>query len=597
MCGIAGIMTRDGSAPPAEALDALAGALGHRGPDGRGRHVDGDVGLIQTRLAIIDLETGDQPIHAKGPSNGGDGGGEAVLVANGEIYNYVELKLDLGRVPFKTRSDCEVPLQLYLREDLAFTEHLRGMYAIAIHDRTQGRLVLSRDPFGIKPLYFTQSGSAFAFASEPQALIRAGLTTARLNGAARDEMLQMQFSCGRETPFAGIERVLPGETLIVEKGRVIGRNRMSALPEGAPKGIGRPEALMRLDDLLDDAVGVHQRSDVPYGMFFSGGIDSTVLLAMMSRLNERPVTAFTAGFSGTPVHDERAHAREIAAHLGADHHEVEFSAADFWELLPEIAAAMDDPAPDYAVLPSYKLAATARKAGIKVILSGEGGDEVFAGYGRYRRSTRWRLLGGRPMRDRGALEGLGLLREENRNWRGGLAAAEVEAEGKGWTALQRAQAVDMADWLPNDLLTKLDRCLMAHGIEGRVPFLDPKLAAFGFALPDALKVRRGRGKWLLRKWLEQVVPGSKPFSPKRGFTVPVGEWIAQDGARLGPLVAAQPGIAEICHGDAVTALFRATGKRELQAAWTLLFYAVWHQHHILGGVQKGGVLDVLGEAV
>ena len=592
MCGIAGIMTRDGSAPPAGVLDALAVALAHRGPDGHGRHVDGDVGLIQTRLAIIDLETGDQPIAAKGPD-----GNEAVLVANGEIYNYVEVKLDLGRVPFKTRSDCEVPLQLYLREELGFTDHLRGMYAIAIHDRARGRLVLTRDPFGIKPLYFTQSGSAFAFASEPQALIRAGLATARLNPMARDEMLQMQFSSGRETPFAGIERVLPGETLIVEKGRVIGRNRMSALPDGPPKGLGRSDALMRLDDLLDDAVGVHQRADVPYGMFFSGGIDSTILLAMMSRLNERPVTAFTAGFSGTQVHDERALAREIAAHMGADHHEVEFGAADFWDLLPEIAAAVDDPAADYAVLPSYKLARTARAAGIKVILSGEGGDEVFAGYGRYRRATRWRLLGGRPMRERGALEGLGVLREETRAWRGGIEMAEEEAQGKGWTALQRAQAVDMADWLPNDLLTKLDRCLMAHGVEGRVPFLDPKLAAFGFGLPDGLKVRRGRGKWILRKWLEKVVPMSRPFTAKRGFTVPVGEWIVAEGRRLGPLVAAQAGVAEICRPDAVASLFRNAGKREMQAAWTLLFYAVWHQHHILGGLPKGGVLEVLGEAV
>ena len=592
MCGIAGIMTRDGSAPQAGVLDALADALGHRGPDGRGRHVDGDVGLIQTRLAIIDLETGDQPISAAGPD-----GNEAVLVANGEIYNYIEVKLDLGRVPFKTRSDCEVPLQLYLREELAFTDHLRGMYAIAIHDRARGRLVLTRDPFGIKPLYFTQSGAAFAFASEPQALVRAGLASARLNPGARNEMLQLQFSCGGETPFAGIERVLPGETIIVEKGRVIGRNRAHALPEGAPKGMSKSDALMRLDDLLDDAVGVHQRSDVPYGMFFSGGIDSTVLLAMMSRLNERPVTAFTAGFSGTDVHDERAHARLVATHLGADHHEVEFGATDFWGLLPEIAAAMDDPAADYAVLPSYKLARTARDAGIKVILSGEGGDEVFAGYGRYRRATRWRLLGGRPMRERGTLDGLGLLREDDRAWRSGLAAAEQDTEGKGWTPLQKAQAADITDWLPNDLLTKLDRCLMAHGVEGRVPFLDPKLAAFGFGLPDALKVKRGRGKWLLRTWLERVVPMSKPFTAKRGFTVPVGEWIAAEGARLGPLVAAQPGVAEICHPEAVTDLFRGAGKREMQAAWTLLFYAIWHQHHILGGEAQGGVLDVLGEAV
>lgn len=583
-------MTRDGSAPSPEALEALARALGHRGPDGRGRHVDGDVGLIQTRLAIIDLKTGDQPIHAQGPD-----GTEAVLVANGEIYNYVETKLDMGRVPFKTKSDCEVPLQLYLREELTFVDHLRGMYAIAIHDRTRGRLVLSRDPFGIKPLYFVQTGAAFAFASEPQALVRAGLAALRLNSKARDEVLNLQFSCGRETPFAGIERVLPGETIIVEKGRIIGRNRMAALPDGPARAMSGREALDRLDELLDDAVGIHQRADVPYGMFFSGGIDSTVLLAMMSRLNERPVRAFTAGFSGTRVTDERAFAREIAHHLGAEHVEMDFDADDFWRLLPEIAAAVDDPVADYAILPSYKLARTAREQGIKVILSGEGGDEVFAGYGRYRRALRWRMFGGRPMREKGILHGLGLLREETPAWREATAAAEADTAGHGWSALQRAQALDIGDWLPNDLLTKLDRCLMAHGVEGRVPFLDRKLAAFGFGLEDAHKVRRGHGKWLLRKWLAKVLPQSRPFAAKRGFTVPVGEWIAAEGDRLGPLVAAQPGVAEICRPDAVAALFRNPGKREMQAAWTLLFYAVWHQHHILGGRQRGGVLDVLGE--
>ena len=591
MCGIAGIMTRDGSAPSPEALEALARALGHRGPDGRGRHVDGDLGLIQTRLAIIDLKTGDQPIHAQGPD-----GTEAVLVANGEIYNYVETKLDMGRVPFHTKSDCEVPLQLYLREELSFVDHLRGMYAIAIHDRTRGRLVLARDPFGIKPLYFSQTGAAFAFASEPQALIRAGLAAARLNPQARDEVLQLQFSCGRETPFAGIERVLPGETIVVEKGRIIGRNRMPALPDGAPRSLSVREAVDRLDELLDDAVGIHQRSDVPYGMFFSGGVDSTVLLAMMARLNERPVKALTAGFSGTTVADERAQARQLAGLLGAEHIEVEFGADDFWRLLPEIAAAVDDPAADYAILPSYKLAQTARAHGLKVILSGEGGDEIFAGYGRYRRALRWRLFGGRPTREKGILDGLGLLREEGDTWRANTREAERELSGRDWTALQRAQALDIGDWLPNDLLTKLDRCLMAHGVEGRVPFLDRKLAAFGFNLPDALKLRHRRGKWILRKWLSQVVPASRPFAAKRGFTVPVGEWIAAEGERLGPLVAAQAGVREICRHDAVKALYRATGKREMQAAWALLFYAVWHQHHILGGTQRGGVLDVLGEA-
>ncbi len=591
MCGIAGIMTKDGTAPDGAVLDRMAQALAHRGPDGRGRHASGGLGMVQTRLAIIDLETGDQPIAADGRD-----GGRAVLIANGEIYNYVELRLDMGRAPFTTRSDCEIPLQLYLREGLGFAEHLRGMYAIAIHDLVRDRLVLTRDPFGIKPLYFARLRNAFAFASEPKALLAAGLVHPSVDDQVRDELLALQFSTGRDTPFAGIERVLPGETLVIEKGRIIGRNRRRVLDDGPPLPLVRETALAYLDNLLDDAVGIHQRSDVPYGMFFSGGIDSTVLLAMMARLNDRPVQAFTAGFSGTHAADERVLARRIARQLGADHTEIDFGAGDFRRLLPRIAAAMDDPAADYAVLPTYKLAQTARERGLKVILSGEGGDEIFAGYGRYRRALRWPVLGGRPMREQGILHGLGVLRDETAAWRRGVNAAEAAAADRRWSPLQRVQGQDIAHWLPNDLLTKLDRCLMAHGVEGRVPFLDDKLAAFGFGLADRMKNRGRRGKWVLRKWLDRVLPQSKPFAAKRGFTVPVGEWIAADGRRLGPLVAGQPGVAEICRPEAVDALFRSSGKREMQAAWTLLFYACWHQHHILGGTPQGDVHEVLGEA-
>ncbi|MEK9672762.1 MAG: asparagine synthase (glutamine-hydrolyzing) [Rhodospirillaceae bacterium] len=592
MCGIAGIMTRDGSPPEGAVLDRFAQALVHRGPDGTGRHASGAVGMVQTRLAIIDLQTGDQPFIAEGP-----GGGKAALVANGEIYNYVEIRLDMGRAPYQTKSDCEAPLQLYLREGLAFTERLRGMYAIAIHDMKQNRLVLARDPIGIKPLYYIQTGKYFAFASEPQALIRAGLIEPRVDARARDEVFQVQFSSGRRTPFTGIERVLPGETLVIEGGRVIGHNRRHVLDLGPPYRLGKTEALEQFDGVLDDVVGVHQRSDVPYGMFFSGGIDSTALLAMMARLNEQPVKAFTAGFSGTGVHDERALARDLAGWVGAEHIDVEFGADDFWRLLPEIAAVMDDPAADYAVLPTYKLAATARDHGLKVILSGEGGDEVFAGYGRYRRAVRPRLFGGRAMREQGMMQGLGLLRDTSAQWREGIEAARAATANPKWSALQWVQAEDMTDWLPNDLLAKLDRCLMAHGVEGRVPFLDDRLAAFGFGLADNLKIKRGRGKWLVRAWLDKVLPQCRPFARKRGFTVPVGEWIAADGRRLGPLVAAQAGVAEACHPDRVTALFRDPGKRAGQAAWTLLFYACWHQQHIVGAKAEGSVMDVLGEGV
>ena len=584
MCGIAGIMTIGGGAPARSSLNALRAALSHRGPDGEGVHLVGDVGLIQTRLAIIDLVTGDQPLY--------EAGGGA-LVANGEIYNYVELRAELGAAAFSTASDCEPPLVLFRRDGLDFTRSLRGMFAIAIHDQVAGRLVLARDPFGIKPLYYAETDLGFVFASEPSALIAAGLVAPKTRNAAIEELLQIQFVTGRETAFEGIFRVLPGETLVVAGGRIVDRRVDQALPSEPPQDWTDAEAMERLDAILTDSVMVHQRADVPYGMFLSGGIDSSVLLALMARLNDRPVRAYTVGFADSAVPDEREHARVVAHSLGAEHVEVEFSQTDFWRLLPRVAAIMDDPAADYAVLPTFKLAGVAAQD-LKVILSGEGGDELFAGYGRYRSVMRPWWRGGRDMRWRGAMQGAGLLREEYSHWRDGTAAREgVEARG-GRSRLQVAQAVDCADWLPNDLLIKLDRCLMAHGVEGRTPLLDPQVAAFAYRLPDRLKVKGRVGKWLLRNWLASNLPAAKPFTRKRGFTGPVGEWISAEGARIGKLVAVQPGIIELCHPSAVESVFQSTGKRAAFASWVLLFYALWHSRHILGLKCDGDAFDALG---
>ena len=588
MCGIAGIMSGDGEAPSAAALQAMGAALAHRGPDGNGHYRAGDVGMVQTRLAIIDLATGDQPLYE--PAG-------AALMANGEIYNYIELRAALSGIAFSTSSDCEPPLYLFRRHGLDFTLQLRGMYAIALHDPASGRLVLARDPFGIKPLYYAETAAGFAFASEPQALIAGGLVPAQLVRQVRNELLQLQFTTGRETIFAGIQRVLPGETVVVTRGRVVERRRREALPAAPPLPREEGAALREFDRVFADSVLLHQRADVPYGMFLSGGIDSSAVLAMMARLNERPVKAFTIGFTGAHVADERAQARAVARALGAEHVEVEFREGDFWRLLPEIARSMDDPAADYAVLPTYKLAATAREAGLKVILSGEGGDELFAGYGRYRSVIRPWWIGGKLLRGRGNFDKLGILRGDLAGWRDGIAAAELRGAAGGRTRLQVAQATDCADWLPNDLLGKLDRCLMAHSVEGRTPFLDPLVADFAIRLPDDLKLRHGLGKWLLRRWLAEHVPAAEPFSRKRGFTVPVGDWIARRSAQLGPLVASQAGVREICLPRAVEKLFReAAARRAGLAAWTLLFYALWHRQHILRLPAGPDVFATLGTA-
>lgn len=584
MCGIAGLMSADGATPAEAAVEAMADALAHRGPDGRGRYACRDLAMAHNRLAIIDLAGGDQPL--------GDGNGVS-LIANAEIYNYVEVRDAFGPERFATRSDCEVPLHVYRRDGLDFAKALRGMYAMVLHDRHDGRMLLARDPFGIKPLYYTETAQGLAFASEPEAFIAAGFVGRTVARRARDELLSLQFTTGADTIYEGVHRLLPGETIVARGGRIIERRRISALPSGGPAATDEADALRRLDEVLMDSVSVHQRSDVPYGMFLSGGIDSTTLLAVMARLNDHPVTAFTAGFSDSVVPDERAHARAVAKAVGAEHVEVDFTERDFWTLLPQVAAALDDPTGDYAALPTYKLGRLAAK-GLKVVLCGEGGDEMFAGYSRYRTAVRpWWRGGSRSMRRRGALEGLGVLRQEAPAWRDGIRAAESLAQDSARTSLQLAQAIDCADWLPHDLLLKLDRCLMAHGLEGRTPFLDPVIADFALRLPDRLKVRGRMGKWLLRRWLADAVPIARPFERKRGFTVPVGEWIAREGERIGPLVAAQPGVAEVCREDAVRDLFRADGKHRRFASWILLFYALWHSIHIQGRRPAGDAFETL----
>ena len=584
MCGIAGLILSPGAAPPdAEVLSKLIGSLHHRGPDGSGHAVVGRVALAHNRLAIIDLVTGDQPLFA----------GAATLVCNGEIYNYRELRAAMPGVKFATNSDCEPPLYLWLKDGPDYAQRMRGMYAVAIHERAARTVTLTRDAFGIKPLYTAQIAGGMAFASEPRALLEAGLVARKVHAPAREELLQLQFTTGANTIFEGIKRVLPGETLTCSDGHIVERRRISALPEGGPENIDEDAALKRLDRALEESVDLHQRSDVPYGMFLSGGVDSATLIALMARLNKEPVVAFTAGFDTPGAADERMHAEVVAKAVGAHHEAIEVNEKMVWEHLPEIVACMDDPAADYAIIPTWFLARRARQD-VKVVLSGEGGDEIFGGYDRYRRAMRPWWLGGQTPWSYGSFDKVNVLRDKPSGWRDGMAAAEARIAEKGYSRLVAAQALDSEDWLPHDLLLKLDRCLMAHAVEGRTPFLDKGVAEAAFRLPDGLKVRDGSGKWILRKWLEKNLPVARPFAPKQGFTVPVGEWIKGRGSELGKLVAMQPGIQEIAHPDRVEALFGDIRRwRHGFACWKLLFYALWHRRHILGLEPVGDVFATL----
>ena len=585
MCGIAGLMMRDGRAVERSVLDRMAAALAHRGPDGVGIYQDHDVGLLNTRLAIIDIAGGDQPFILP------DG---AALVANGEIYNDPELRAQLGDQAFRSHSDCETPLHLYHRDGMEFAARLRGMYAIAIHDKPRNRLVLSRDPFGIKQLYYVSTPSCFAFASEPQALIRAGLAGCTLVDRARAELLQLQFTTGAETIFAGIRRVLPGETLVIENATIVARYRLRPNRQTAPKP-ARPtynDALSQLDDHLHNSVAAHVRADVTTGLFLSGGIDSSALLTLMSRLSSRPVATLTAGFPGCEGKDESEKAARVARAFTADHHLVDVSAADFFRTLPQLAAALDDPTTDSSALPIYLLAQAAKQRGVKVVLSGEGADELFGGYKRYRRATWFFGLWRQKTRTRGVFRAGDSALDCLQAWRDGLDRAERAETRPSLSAIQTLQAIDCAEWLPNDLLLKLDRCLMAHGVEGRTPFLDPVLSPFAYNLPADFKVRGNMGKWLLRDWVAKHAPAAEPWSKKKGFIPPIGQWMTIYRQRIEPHLLSHPAIAELSLQPAVRRAF-ADPMKNPQACWTLAFYALWHSHHILGLSGEGEIDEVL----
>ena len=559
MCGIAGVI--HGPAP----VQPLIETLTHRGPDGV--RVEQALGaqLAHARLSIIDLEGGWQPQHAAG----------GTVIGNGEIYNYLELTEEFAlKDRLSSGSDFEPLLHIYAQEGPAAFQRLRGMYAFCLIGG-DGRTWLVRDPFGIKPLYLLERDGAVMFASEPRAFLTTGLVAPALREDAARELLAFNYTLGEGVIFQGLRRMVPGEILEVVEGRIVEHGRRAAITPTPPRRDNEATLIDRLDAVLEDSVKVHQRSDVPYGLFLSGGIDSAAIATLMSRLNERPVTAFTCGFDAPGARDERAQAERVARALNLDWRETRFGEADFWRILPQVAWALDDPTADYATLPTYKLAEAA-KGTLTVVLTGEGGDELFGGYGRYRRALRPAWLGGRPAEPRTDDP------EVLARWR------DLAKPPAGLTRLQQAQWADIATWLPNDLLLKLDRCLMAHGLEGRTPFLDPEVAAFAFPLADRFKVRGRYGKWLLRKWLERACPAADPWARKQGFTVPVETWVAPRAAEIAERVAGLEAVRRVRSPEAVRAAF-ASG-----AGWPLLFFAVWSVIHLEGATPDDALAACVG---
>ncbi len=582
MCGIAGVLSSQGEVEPA-VFENLARTLTHRGPDDHGVYSAGGIGLLQTRLSIIGVSTGHQPMLSVS--------GDLVLVANGEIYNYIELRKHLESCghQFRTQSDSECILHGYREYGTQILEKLQGMFAFAIYDAERRQLFLARDRIGIKPLYYTCQGGCFFFASEIKALLAVSGAHPVLQTQALAQCLQNNFSTGSETPVKDIYRLQAAQAMVVNsQAKLKCWNYWQA--EHQPQKLSNlAQATEAFEELMPAVIDHHLRSDVPIGLFLSGGVDSSSLLAMMKKQYSKPIHTFSLGFPGTGVHNELKVAAATARLYGTVHTGIEVQREEMLNRLPLALWAADDLMLDHAALPTLLLAEYAARQ-LKVVFTGEGGDEVFAGYGRYRSGVLKRLLNtlrGRPLggfRSQGNFSAAWFNRVfctqlRGADWHKPTRTAWDSTPSMA-TRLERMQRVDIQTWLADDLLVKADRMLMANGLEGRVPWLDHRVVEFGLMLADQLKIQGRSGKVFLRHWAGEHLPKSVLTAPKSGFSVPVRDWLDRDFIKhLEDILPRQPVIQYWCSVPGVKALLsRQSSHGDVsRGVWTLLCLALWQR--------------------
>src|SRR4051812_29681236 len=610
MCGISGMLALDGGAVDERAVRAMADALVHRGPDSEGMFVDGPVGLAARRLAIIDLARGDQPMRNED--------GSVTVVQNGELYEHRAVQADLERRGHRFTSHCdtEVLPQLYEERGDGFAEGLRGMFAIAVWDAPRRRLLLARDPFGIKPLYYRVAGGVLSFASELKALVRQPGFAGEVDLEALEAYLAFNSVPSPMSIYRDVRKLPAGHLLEAHAGRV--EVRRYARPAPVPAGEVRRESsgslAAELRERLRDSVRAHLESDVPVGVFLSGGVDSGALTALAAEETPGRVATFSIGFEEQSF-DELENARLVAQRYDTDHHELVLK-PDAVALLPEIVDAFDEPFADSSALPTYLVSRLASEH-VKVALSGEGGDELFGGYYTYvadllapRLAPVARLT--RPLVER-LPSGSGRVTldykarrfvraahlpplERHHGWkeilsddlRGELLDGrrgadpltswrEHWAESEGAELLARLQDLDLGVYLPTDLLVKTDRASMAHSLEARVPFLDPAVTDLALALPTKLKVRRLQKKRLLRKAVEPLLPREVVNGAKRGFSIPAAAWLR---GQLEPFAREILRGAELVDRDvAVRLLDEHVARRDdhSRPLWGLLCLELWRE--------------------
>lgn len=622
MCGIAGFLTAGAHGDPGEILRSMTREITHRGPDDSGffeRRVDSNqryLALGFRRLAIIDLNTGEQPKQTED--------GRFVIVFNGEIYNFQALRDELKALgsQFRTQSDTEVILEAYRHWGEDCVKHLRGMFAFALWDAENNRLFLARDRFGKKPLFLYSTSDSIVFASEIKSILRWPGFERVMDKAALSEYLCYRYVPGPATLFEKITKLPPGNTATWESGKFRIRRYFQPLDGQPANGNVPSDPVGGFREVLEESVRLRMISDVPYGAFLSGGIDSSVVVAMMAAISGQPVNTFSVGFSESN-YSELGYARTIAEQFNCRHHELEVSQDHLIEHLPALTRYRDAPVAEPSDIPIYLLSVEASRH-VKMVLTGEGSDEALAGYPKHRFETytnayqfipgmiRSRLieplvkaLPYRFRRAKTAITNLGLEDLEVRwpRWFGAMTPSERDrllahtssSPGErdeiqfdvsaGNSALRNILYFDQTSWLPDNLLERGDRMTMGASIEARMPFMDHRLIEYVSGLPDSFRIRGRQDKWVLRQVASQLIPKSIIDRPKVGFRVPVNEWF-QSSMRdylVDSLTGAASATRDYYDGDELNRILaeHTSGRQNHEKLlWTLLTLEVWHREYL-----------------
>jgi asparagine synthase (glutamine-hydrolysing) len=629
MCAICGVVNFDAALPVDPGLiERMTSAQAHRGPDDHGYFVDNNVALGHRRLSIIDLSGGKQPIFNED--------GSIVAIFNGEIYNYAELTATLAAKGhrFATRSDTETIVHSYEEYGDNCMRDFRGMFAFAVWDRRLKRLLLVRDRLGIKPVYYYRGKDFFAFASEIKSLFEHPGVPREIDHQAIDLYLALRYVPGPQTMFKNIFKLQPGHWLAVDGNDLrIGKYWDLAYPEHeATAERSEKDLIEEFQYLLEESVRLRLISEVPLGVFLSGGLDSSAMLAMMSRIRGgEPVQTFSVGYEVTgegkreiEAANEFVFARQAAERFRADHHEFRLTARDFERAIPTMVSHLDEPMADATCIPLYFISKLARNY-ITVVLSGEGADETMAGYTLYRKvlaldrlrrstgplASMFPVLSRLPIgsRIRAYLRRAGTSIENH--YRGVVKGVPLESRlalsgvervqtadsrldemfGAYFSNVSQASALnrmlytDTKVWLPEDLLLKADKMTMAAAVELRVPFLDHKLVEFTANLPVRMKVRGNHGKWILRHVMHDELPREILHRTKKGFPTPAGTWFRhelRDFVR-DTLLASDSACKEFFDSRAIDEIVRRqeTGRSSgYQEVWSLLIFEFWHRRFI-----------------